>query len=50
MHVLYARQDVTGADRQHAQNYARGDVLRYSKGSKPLGVEPGEYARVSHVP
>jgi hypothetical protein len=25
------------------------DVLRYSKGSKPLGIEPGEYARVSHV-
>jgi conjugative relaxase-like TrwC/TraI family protein len=49
VHVLYARQDVTGADRQHAQNYERGDVLRYSKGSKPLGIEPGEYARVSHV-
>ena len=41
MHVLYARQDVTGADRQHAQNYERGDVLRYSKGSKPLGIEAG---------
>jgi ATP-dependent exoDNAse (exonuclease V) alpha subunit len=49
VHVLYARQDVTGADRQHAQNYERGDVLRYSKGSKPLGIEPGEYARVAHV-
>ena len=49
VHVLFARQDVTGADRQHAQNYEKGDVLRYSKGSKPLGVEPGEYARVSHV-
>ena len=32
VHVLYARQDVTGADRQHAQNYEKGDVLRYSKG------------------
>jgi len=49
VHVLYARQDVTGADRQHAQNYERGDVLRYSKGSKPLGLEAGEYARVAHV-
>jgi hypothetical protein len=49
VHVLYARQDVTGADRQHAQNYERGDVLRYSKGSKPLGIKPGEYARVSHI-
>jgi len=49
VHVLYARQGVTGADRQHARNYEKGDVLRCSKGSKPLGIEPGEYARVSHV-
>jgi hypothetical protein len=49
VHVLYARQDVTGADRQHAQNYEKGDVLRYSKGSKPLRIEAGEYTRVSQV-
>jgi len=47
--VLYARQELTGADRQHAQNYAEGDVLRYSKGSKPIGIEAGEYARVVRV-
>jgi hypothetical protein len=47
--VLYARQDITGADRQHAQNYEQGDVIRYSKGSKPLGIEAGEYARVARV-
>jgi conjugative relaxase-like TrwC/TraI family protein len=47
VHVLYPRQDITGADRQYAQNYERGDVLRYSKGSKPLGIEAGEYARVT---
>jgi conjugative relaxase-like TrwC/TraI family protein len=47
VHVLYARQDITGADRQHAQNYEQGDVIRYSKGSKPLGIEAGEYARVA---
>jgi conjugative relaxase-like TrwC/TraI family protein len=47
VHVLYARQDVTGADRQHAQNYAKDDVLRYSKGSKSLGISAGEYARVT---
>ncbi|AEU37460.1 MobF family relaxase [Granulicella mallensis] len=47
VHVLYTRQDLTGADRQYAQNYERGDVLRYSKGSKPLGIEAGEYARVT---
>ena len=47
LHVLYARQDISGADRQHAQNYEKGDVIRYSKGSKPLGIEAGEYAGVT---
>ena len=47
--VLYARQELTGADRQHAQNYAEGDVLRYSKGARPIGIEAGEYARVVRV-
>jgi conjugative relaxase-like TrwC/TraI family protein len=47
--LLYARQDITGADRQHAQNYEQGDVIRYSKGSKPLGIEAGEYARVERT-
>jgi conjugative relaxase-like TrwC/TraI family protein len=47
--VLYARQELTGADRQHAQNYTEGDVLRYSKGSRSIGVEAGEYARVVRV-
>jgi len=47
VHVLYARQNIGGADRQHAQNYEKGDVIRYSKGSKPLGIGAGEYARVT---
>jgi hypothetical protein len=49
VHLLFARQDLTGADRRHAQNYESGDAIRYSKGSKPLRVEAGEYARVAHV-
>jgi ATP-dependent exoDNAse (exonuclease V) alpha subunit len=47
--VLYARQELTGADRQHAQNYESGDVIRYTKGSKPIGLDAGEYARVARV-
>jgi conjugative relaxase-like TrwC/TraI family protein len=47
--VLHARQELTGADRQHAHNYEQGDVIRYTKGSKPLGIEAGEYARVARV-
>ena len=44
--VLNARQELTGADRQHARNYEASNVIRYSKGSKLLGLEPGEYAKV----
>jgi ATP-dependent exoDNAse (exonuclease V) alpha subunit len=47
--VLDARQELTGADRQHAHNYEPGDVIRYAKGSKVLGIEAGEYARVARV-
>ena len=41
------RSSLAGPHARFAER--RGDVLRYSKGSKPLGIEPGEYARVSHV-
>ncbi len=47
--VLETRQDMTGADRQWAGQYQVGDVVRYARGSKPLGIEPGEYARVADV-
>ncbi len=47
--VLLARQDVTGADRQWAEQYRPGDVVRYSKGSRSHGLSAGEYARVAHV-
>jgi ATP-dependent exoDNAse (exonuclease V) alpha subunit len=47
--VLVARQDITGADRQWAQRYDRGDLVRYSKGSRTFGLDSGAYARVDHV-
>jgi ATP-dependent exoDNAse (exonuclease V) alpha subunit len=43
--VLVARQEITGADRQWAEQYERGNIVRYTKGSKH-GIEAGEYARV----
>ncbi|MGB7350282.1 MAG: MobF family relaxase [Candidatus Acidiferrales bacterium] len=46
MRVLVARPEVTGADRQWAEQYKAGDVVRYTRGSEALGIEPGEYARV----
>lgn len=46
MSVLVARQEITGADRQSAAQYERGNIVRYAKGSKTLGIAPGEYAHV----
>jgi conjugative relaxase-like TrwC/TraI family protein len=49
LRVLIARQEITGADRQWAEQYEPGDVVRYAKGSKRYGIEAGEYARVERV-
>ena len=47
--VLVPRQDITGADRQWAERYDAGEVLRYSKGSNAMGLNAGDYARVEQV-
>jgi len=49
LRVLDPRQEMTGADRQWAAQYQEGDVVRYTRGSKVLGIEAGEYARVAQV-
>jgi conjugative relaxase-like TrwC/TraI family protein len=49
VHVLIARQDITGADREWARHYELDDVVRYTKGSRVLGVKAGEYARVTQI-
>src|SRR5213080_864873 len=47
--VLVARQEITGADRQWAEQYEPGNIVRYTKGSKTHGIEAGEYSRVESV-
>jgi len=47
--VLVARQEITGADRQWAEQYLPGDIVRYAKGSKTHGIKAGEYARVERI-
>lgn len=47
--VLVPRQEITGVDRQWAERYEEGDVVRYSRGSKALGIDAGDYARVERV-
>lgn len=47
--ILVSRQELTGADRQWASQYELGDIVRYTRDSKSLGVRGGEYARVAGI-
>jgi ATP-dependent exoDNAse (exonuclease V) alpha subunit len=47
--VLIPRQDMTGAERAWASRYQIDDVVRYSRGSKLVGVEPKTYGIVVAV-
>lgn len=47
--VLVQRQDMTGADRAWANRYETGDVVRYARGSKNMGIEAGCYATVAAI-
>ena len=47
--VLAPRQELTGIDRQWAEQYAPGDVVRYTKGSATHEIPAGGYARVAHA-
>jgi conjugative relaxase-like TrwC/TraI family protein len=44
--VLVQRQDMTGAERTWASHYEINDVVRYSRGSKTVGIETGTYGVV----
>ncbi len=47
--VLVQRQDMTGAERSWANHYEVGDIVRYARGSKALGIKPATYASVIAV-
>jgi conjugative relaxase-like TrwC/TraI family protein len=47
--VLIQRQEMTGAERAWASQYEFGDVIRYSRGSKTMGIDAGCYATVVGV-
>ena len=40
--VLIPRQDMTGVDRAWAAQYEVGDVVRYAKGSRSMGISAGD--------
>jgi conjugative relaxase-like TrwC/TraI family protein len=45
-HVLIQRQDMTGAERSWASHYEINDVVRYTRGSKVIGIGAGAYTSV----
>ena len=47
--VLVPRQEMTGAERTWANRYEVGDIVRYARGSKAVGIEAGEYGTVAEV-
>ncbi len=47
--VLVPRQDMTGAERSWASHYEIDDVVRYTRGSKTMGIEAGSYASVTAI-
>ncbi len=44
--VLVQRQDMTGAERSWASHYEIDDVVRYTHGSKAIGIQAAAYASV----
>ena len=49
LRVLIQRSDMTGADRAWANHYDPGDVIRYTRGSKSIGIEAGSYGTVAAI-
>jgi hypothetical protein len=47
--VLVQRQDMTGAERTWASHYEIGDTVRYTRGSKAVGIEATAYASVVRI-
>jgi conjugative relaxase-like TrwC/TraI family protein len=47
--VFAQRQDMTGADRSWASHYEIGDIVRYARGSKALGIEAASYTAVAEI-
>jgi ATP-dependent exoDNAse (exonuclease V) alpha subunit len=44
--VLVQRQDMTGAERSWASHYEVNDIIRFTRGSKAIGIPAGTYASV----
>jgi hypothetical protein len=49
LRVLIQRQEMTGADRAWVNHYEIGDVVRYARGTKSMGIDGGSYGTVAAI-
>ena len=49
LRVLVPRQDMTGAERAWVRRYEPDNVVRFSRGSRVLGIQAGSYGTVVNV-
>jgi hypothetical protein len=47
--LIFVNRNLTAAQRQRAQSYEVGDVIRYRRGSRRLGLAKGTYVRVERT-
>ena len=45
--ILINRHELTGADREWADRYDPGNVIRYTRGSSRIGIKEGELRRAN---
>jgi ATP-dependent exoDNAse (exonuclease V) alpha subunit len=48
-HAILVNRDLTRSQRGHARNYEVGNVLRFTRGSRPIEIEKGAYAVVERA-
>jgi len=47
--VFVQRQDMTGAERSWASHYGVGEIVRFVRGSRSLGIQAGSYATITGI-
>jgi ATP-dependent exoDNAse (exonuclease V) alpha subunit len=48
-HAILVNRDLTRPQRNQARNYNVGDIVRFARGSRKIGIKKGAHAVVEHV-
>jgi ATP-dependent exoDNAse (exonuclease V) alpha subunit len=48
-HAILMNRDLTRSQRGHAQNYEVGNVVRFARGGRRMGIEKGAYAEIERA-